>query len=104
MEQVKAGEPAYNEAEAVRLKGKLDVAALERAFNLMVARHEILRTTIEARDGKPITVIHESFPLRFKKISLRHARAQPARRRIGAVAESMNRAFPTGWKRNPPCA
>jgi acyl-CoA synthetase (AMP-forming)/AMP-acid ligase II len=72
MEQVKAGEPAYNEAEAVRLKGPLDVAAMERAFNIMVGRHEILRTTIEALDGKPTTIIHESFPLQFKKISLTH--------------------------------
>jgi amino acid adenylation domain-containing protein len=78
MEQVKAGEPAYNEAEAVRLKGKLDVAALERAFNLMIERHEILRTTIEARDGEPITVIHESFPLQFKQISL--LQLEPSRR------------------------
>jgi amino acid adenylation domain-containing protein len=72
MEQVGAGEPVYNEAEAVRLKGKLDVAALEHAFNIIIERHEILRTTIEARDGKPMTIVHDSFPLQFKKISLRH--------------------------------
>ena len=77
MEQVKAGEPAYNEAEAVRLKGKLDVAALARAFNIVIARHEILRTTIEARNGQPTMVIHESFPLHFKQISLR--RLEPSR-------------------------
>src|ERR1700721_3292035 len=57
MEQVKAGEPAYNEAEPLRLKGKLDVGALERAFNLMIERHEILRTTIEARGAEAITCI-----------------------------------------------
>ncbi len=72
MEQLHAGEPAYNEAEAVRLKGKLDVGELERAFNLMIDRHEILRTTIEARDGRPMTALHASFPLQFKRLSLRH--------------------------------
>jgi len=70
MEQLNAGEPAYNEAEAVRLKGKLDVEALERAFNIIVERHEILRTTIEARDGRPGMVIHETWPLKFKRINL----------------------------------
>ena len=75
MEQIKAEEPAYNEAEAVRLKGKLDVAALEQAFNIMIGRHEILRTTIEARDGRPTTIIHEAWHLKFKKINLRHLAA-----------------------------
>ena len=70
MEQLNAGEPAYNEAEAVRLKGDLDVEALERAFNIIVERHEILRTTIEARDGRPGMVIHETWPLTFKRINL----------------------------------
>jgi hypothetical protein len=74
MEQL-GGEPAYNEATAVRLKGQIDVAALERAFNVIVNRHEILRTTIAARDGRPTTIIHETWPLTFKKIGLRHLAA-----------------------------
>jgi amino acid adenylation domain-containing protein len=38
----------------------------------MIERHEILRTTIEAMDGKPMTIVHDSFPLQFKQIDLRH--------------------------------
>ena len=64
--------PVYNEAEAVRLKGNLDIAALERAFNLIIARHEILRSTIEVRDERPIAVVRESWPAKFKTISLGH--------------------------------
>ena len=75
MEQLNAGEPAYNEAEAVRLKGKLDVEVLERAFNVMIERHEILRTTIEVRDERPVAIVHESWPVKFKRIDLRNLAA-----------------------------
>ena len=71
LEQLNAGSPAYNEAEAVRLKGALDIEVLERSFNVIIARHEILRTTIEARDEQPKAIVHDSWPVRFKRIDLR---------------------------------
>jgi amino acid adenylation domain-containing protein len=83
MEQISFGEPAYNEAEAVRLRGKLDVEALERAFNFIIARHEILRTTVEARGGRPEAIVHENWPMKFKRLSLRHL---AARRREAELA------------------
>ena len=46
MEQLNPEVPVYNEAEAVRLHGELNVEALEGALNGVIARHEILRTTI----------------------------------------------------------
>jgi amino acid adenylation domain-containing protein len=72
MNQLIAGEPAYNEAEAVRLKGTLDLEALELAFNGIIERHEILRTTIEARDGQAVVSVHATWPLAFTTICLRH--------------------------------
>ncbi len=39
---------AYNESSNVRLRGPLDRAALQRAFQGLIARHEVLRTTIVA--------------------------------------------------------
>jgi acyl-CoA synthetase (AMP-forming)/AMP-acid ligase II/acyl carrier protein len=84
MEQLIAGEPAYNEAEAVRLKGPLDVAVLERAFNAVIGRHEILRTTIEVKDGQPVAVIHDDWPVRFKRVGLEHL---PANRRADKLAQ-----------------
>ncbi|WXA99338.1 non-ribosomal peptide synthase/polyketide synthase [Pendulispora brunnea] len=46
--------PAYNTASVLRLSGMLDVAALKWSFAELVARHEILRTTFEGRDGRPV--------------------------------------------------
>ncbi len=71
MEQFNTGEPMYNEAEAVRLKGVLDVGLLQQAFNAVVARHEILRTTITLKDNLPEAAVHAQWPVKFKIISLR---------------------------------
>ncbi len=67
MEQLNAGVPVYNEAEAVRLTGELNVNALETALNLIVARHELLRSTIEAIDGVPHAVVHDNWPLQLRE-------------------------------------
>jgi amino acid adenylation domain-containing protein len=62
--------PVYNEAEAVRLRGELNVEAMERALNTIVARHEILRTTIRTVGEEPVGVVLEHWPLQIKKIDL----------------------------------
>jgi amino acid adenylation domain-containing protein len=70
MEQLNPETPVYNEAEAARLYGELNVDAMERALNAVIARHDTLRTTIQAIDGQPTAVVHESWLLRLKKIDL----------------------------------
>lgn len=76
MEQLNPGVPVYNEVEAVRLKGKLDTLALEKALNLIISRHEILRSTIRIADEKPVAVVHDSWPLKLKRINLQHLSPQ----------------------------
>ena len=78
LEQFNPKVPLYNESEAVRLKGKLDVAALERALNYIVSRHEILRSTIGLVDGDPVLLVHDNLPLPFKRVDL-HAKAAAER-------------------------
>ncbi len=70
MEQLNPEQPVYNEVEAVRLRGELNVEALERALNEVIARHEMLRTTIHAVDGLAMARVCESYLLRLKMIDL----------------------------------
>ena len=70
MEQLGSGDPVYNEVDAVHLRGDLNIDLLEKALNVIVARHEVLRTTIPIIDGEPRTVVHESWPLQLKQIDL----------------------------------
>jgi amino acid adenylation domain-containing protein/non-ribosomal peptide synthase protein (TIGR01720 family) len=50
---------AYHIPAAVRLKGALDVDAMRRAFEALVARHESLRTRFESHEGEAFQVIEE---------------------------------------------
>ena len=52
--QLEPGNPAYNLPQAERLRGALDVAALEQSFHKIVRRHEVLRTCfrVEVRRGE----------------------------------------------------
>src|ERR1041384_1406577 len=63
LNQLEPGNPAYNMAMGFRLTGRLDDVALEWALNELVARHEMLRTTINTTDGRPYQVIAEAAPL-----------------------------------------
>lgn len=67
MEQFAPGTAAYNIPVARRLRGPLDVAALRRALDAVVARHETLRSRYPVTDdGRPVLEIAAPapFPLR----------------------------------------
>ncbi|NBD14048.1 non-ribosomal peptide synthase/polyketide synthase, partial [Corallococcus silvisoli] len=53
LDRLTPGSAAYNIQAALRLKGPLDVASLEHAFTRVVQRHESLRTTFGAVEGRP---------------------------------------------------
>ena len=53
-------EHLYHIPAAVRLVGRLDMSAFERALNDVVRRHEVLRTTLVADGGIPRQVIAAS--------------------------------------------
>ncbi len=59
LDQLEPGSALYNVPGALRLSGRLDVAALERSLGEIVARHEVLRTTFEQEEGLPVQRIGE---------------------------------------------
>jgi amino acid adenylation domain-containing protein/non-ribosomal peptide synthase protein (TIGR01720 family) len=70
IDQLEPGNAAYNMFNAVRLRGALDVAALERGFNQVVQRHESLRTTFAAKDGQPFQVIAPSLEISLPVVDI----------------------------------
>ncbi|MER7989945.1 amino acid adenylation domain-containing protein, partial [Streptomyces noursei] len=48
----------YNTGDAVRIQGPLDVSVLEAALQVLVVRHESLRTTFDTVDGRGVQIIH----------------------------------------------
>ena len=57
IDQLGPGSPAYNISAMYRLRGKLNVPALERTVNEIVCRHESLRTTFHNVEGRPVAVV-----------------------------------------------
>jgi amino acid adenylation domain-containing protein len=62
-EQLSSGTSAFNIALGVRLKGELNVAALEQTLGEIMRRHEGLRTIFPARDDQPVQIIQP--PIKF---------------------------------------
>ncbi len=71
LEQLEPGNVAYNLSIAIRLKGNLNLAVLERSINEIVRRHEALRTTFDVLDEQPVQVIHAPEPLHLQVQDLR---------------------------------
>jgi aspartate racemase len=88
--QLEPESAAYNTPAAVRLRGRLKVEALERTLNEIIRRHEILRTTYEAVEGKAYQVIHDAQPFRLPVFDLSSlpetGREEEARRLAAAEA------------------
>ncbi|HSG40129.1 MAG TPA: condensation domain-containing protein, partial [Thermoanaerobaculia bacterium] len=57
LDRLQPGAALYNMPAAVRLRGALDRPALERALAEVVRRHEALRTTFVAVNGRPFQVV-----------------------------------------------
>ncbi|WP_028346872.1 non-ribosomal peptide synthetase [Bradyrhizobium murdochi] len=69
---------AYTVASTIRLKGKLDHTALSQAIAEIVQRHEVLRTTFVATDGRARQVIHDVLGVGIRHQDLRGLSAEHA--------------------------
>lgn len=72
LEQWQSGDWLYNGVNACHLSGPLDVSALERTIEEIVCRHEILRTTFPAVDGRPVQRIAPPGRVPLPMVDLRH--------------------------------
>lgn len=71
IDQLDPGNPVYNFPVAVRLKGSLNLLALEQSLNEIVRRHEALRTTFSMVDGQPSQVIASRLIIDLPVVDLR---------------------------------
>jgi non-ribosomal peptide synthetase component F len=90
LDQLEPGSASYNIPTAVRLKGDLDAAALGRALDEVLRRHEVLRTSFASEEGVPRQVIGEATQLDLPVDDLRglsaEGREEAARRLVDAEA------------------
>ena len=93
-DQLEPNSALYNVPTVVRLKGKLNEAALQDALDGLVARHEILRTRFVSAEGAPSQVIDKGPGTRMHVVDLRDLPPAVREERGRAlVREEVNRAF-----------
>jgi natural product biosynthesis luciferase-like monooxygenase protein/amino acid adenylation domain-containing protein len=90
VDQLEPGTPVYNVPAALRMRGTVDVPALERAIATVVARHESLRTVFAAEGDRPVQVIRpaDEFRLGVEDLSALSGDAREAEIRRFVAAES----------------
>lgn len=71
LSELEPNNPFYNELQALRLHGSLNLVALEKSLNKIIARHSALRTNFLKVDGQPVQVIAESLTLSVPVVDLR---------------------------------
>ena len=71
LDRLQPESPLYNIPAALRLRGRLDLEALEKSFELIVRRHEILRTVFDEENGEPYQVISDQVRLPIEVVDLR---------------------------------
>jgi amino acid adenylation domain-containing protein len=87
-DQLQPGVSAYNVPVAVGVRGAFDVVALEQTIEAMVDRHEVLRTTFDSVDGRPVQVIAPFAPVGLPVVDL-SALPEPHRsRQIDALVHA----------------
>jgi amino acid adenylation domain-containing protein len=90
-DRLEPANPAYNISAAVRLKGPLNLTALEQSLNEIVKRHESLRTTFGDVDGRPSQLIAPNLTIKLPVIDLRSLpageREKEVRRWVTAEAQ-----------------
>lgn len=94
LEQLAPGNPVYNIPVPVRMKGPLDVEALEYAFNEIIKRQDSLRTSFTRQAGHPMAVIAPQLTININLIDLM---SQAPKNReallLAAVNEEARRPF-----------
>src|SRR5439155_860691 len=63
LDQLAPGSPVYHIVDVVRLEGRYAAAALRRALQEVVRRHEVLRTAFTQRNGHPMQIVEPTVDL-----------------------------------------
>ncbi|MEO8057473.1 MAG: amino acid adenylation domain-containing protein [Burkholderiales bacterium] len=90
MKQMDPQSSVYNVPGAFRMRGELDITALEQTLAALVARHESLRTHFISEDGLPRCVVRAEVAMPLERIDLSRLpaaeRDAEAVRQVSAIA------------------
>lgn len=79
---------AYNVPRAIRIRGVLDVPALEKTFAELLRRHEVLRSRFEERSGSLVSTILPAEPFRLEAEPVSGATLEDREGEAGRIAQA----------------
>ena len=91
IDRLQGASPEYNMPGAWRLRGPLDVAALERSINTIVDRHENLRVHFAEVEGEPCQIIEAQLRLALPVEVASYAEVDAALRQEAGVPFDLGR-------------
>ncbi|NEO39726.1 MAG: amino acid adenylation domain-containing protein [Moorea sp. SIOASIH] len=65
-----------------RLKGNLDINALQQALSEIVRRHEVLRTNFKSEDGKLVQIIHPEADIKIHVVDLQQLEGRECKKTL----------------------
>ncbi|HJY06022.1 MAG TPA: condensation domain-containing protein, partial [Bryobacteraceae bacterium] len=77
--QLEPDSPGYNIPGAATIQGELDIDQLEQAFNLIIGRHENMRTIFPSQEGLTHQQILDRVDFKLERIDLSHYTDKNAR-------------------------
>nr|WP_315033462.1 non-ribosomal peptide synthetase [uncultured Chryseobacterium sp.] len=69
LDQMNPGITAYNVPVIFKVEGDINIDSFEHAFQTIIDRHEVLRTSFQMIDGEPIQKIHHTVDFSIENIS-----------------------------------
>lgn len=86
LDRLEPGSSVYNIPAGLRLRGPLDLAALEQSFTEILRRHESLRTTFPAVEEQPVQFISPASLFRLTLLDLRQLAEVDRERQVQHLA------------------
>lgn len=86
LDQMQPGNPALNVAVRWEMTGKVNAPLLERAFQTVIARHEVLRTQFAEVDGTAEQQVVDQVAFKLDEVDLRTIKPEAQSARVDAIA------------------
>ena len=96
-DQLEPGSDLYNIGAAVRLKGELDIEALEESLSAIVERHEALRSVFKEEGGEVVQELQRAEKVKVKVVKVRGSKQEEREEEAEKIAEQeVSRGFDLG--------
>jgi amino acid adenylation domain-containing protein len=84
--------PLYNEMSLIELRGSLDIAILEKSFNRILQRHQVLRSKFITQDGKPVAQITPNCSVSLPMVEM-GGETNPKAKAIALATQEARKSF-----------